>query len=269
MLKVGIAGLGNVGRTVAKALVAGNIEKVQLAGASGRDLEKARAAAAAISAGLKVVSLAELPALCDVVVECATGVAFPEIARATLLAGKDLICLSAGGFLGIPDLEKIAQQHGARVQIANGTLPGLDILRSAAEGALLKVHYKARVPLKSLVNEPYVLQQGLDFRELPPKEAVKVFDGTAKEAAAHFPRHLNVAVSLSLAGIGFERTRIELWLDPFTNGAFTQLEIEGEEVSLTLIGRNIPSDNPKTSRIVAPSVLAALRARVATIRVGS
>jgi len=269
MLRVGIAGLGNVGRTVAKALLAGKVEGVHLAAASGRDLDKAKTAAGALSPELKVVPLAQLPTLCDVVVECATGVSFPEIARTTLSAGKDLICVSAGGFLAIPELEELARQHRARVQIANGTMPGLDIVRSAAEGTLVNVHYKARIPVKSLASEPYVLQQGFDFRETPPKEAVKIFDGTAKEAARHFPRHLNVAVSLSLAGIGFERTRIELWLDPSVRGAVNELDIEAEEASLTLVSRNIPSENPKTSRIVAPSILAALRGRVATIRVGS
>lgn len=269
MLKVGIAGLGNIGRTVAKALVAGKIDGVQLVAVAVRDFEKAKAAAAAISPSLKLVALPELPALCDVVIEATTAPSFAEVARTVLTAGKDLICISAGGFLAIPDLEEIAKKHGARVQIANGTLPGLDILRSAAEGTIHKVHNKSRVPVKSLANEPYVLSQGFDFREVPPKEAVKVFDGSAREAAAAFPRHLNIAVSLSLAGIGFDRTRLELWLDPNVKGAIQQLEIEGDEIGLTLFSRNLPSDNPKTSRIVAPSILAALRSRVATIRVGS
>lgn len=270
MLKVGIAGFGNIGQKVARALVAGQVPTVELTAVAARNAEKALRAAASISPTLQVVPLAQLPALCDVVVEAATGASFPEIARTTLSAGKDLVCVSAGGFLSMPDLEEIARRHGARVQIANGTLPGLDILRSAAEGTVHKVHDKVRTLVKSLANEPYVLQQGFDFRETPPKEAVKVFDGTAREAATHFPRHLNIAVSLSLAGIGFDRTRLELWLDPTVTGTINELQIESCDVSLTLISRNTPSDdNPKTSRIVAPSILAALRARVATIRVGS
>ena len=270
MLRVGLAGFGNVGRRVARALLAGQVEGVQLVAITARDLEKARAAAAAIAPSLRVVKLDELPALCDVVAECASSASFPEIARTVVTAGKDLLCVSAGGFLAIPDLAQLAQKHGARVQIASGAMPGLDILRCAAEGKIVKVHNKTRIPPKSLANEPYVLEQGFDFRETPPSEPVKVFHGTAREAAKHFPRHLNVAVSLSLAGIGFERTTMELWLDPTISGAIHCLEVESEDVGLTLISRNIPSpDNPKTSRIVAPSVLAALRRRVATIGVGS
>ena len=270
MLKVGIAGFGNVGRRVARALLSGQVEGVQLVAVTARDLEKARAAAGAMAPSLKVVTLGELPALCDVVAECATSASFPEIARTVVTAGKDLLCVSAGGFLAIPELAELAQRHGARVQIASGAMPGLDILRCAAEGSIVKVHHKTRIPPKSLANEPYVLEQGFDFRETPPKVPVKVFHGTARDAARHFPRHLNVAVSLSLAGVGFERTTIELWLDPTISGAIHCMEVEGEDVGLTLISRNIPSpDNPKTSRIVAPSVLAALRRRVATIGVGS
>jgi predicted dinucleotide-utilizing enzyme len=54
--------------------------------------------------------------------------------------GKDLIRVSAGGFLAIPDLAELAQRHGARVQIASGAMPGLDILRCAAEGAIRKLY---------------------------------------------------------------------------------------------------------------------------------
>jgi aspartate dehydrogenase len=269
VLKVGIAGFGNVGQKVARALVAGQVSGVELTAVAARDALKARGAAAAISPNLQVVPLAKLPAMCDVVAECATGAAFAEIARTVVTAGKDLICVSAGGLLAIPDLAELAQRHHARVQIASGAMPGLDILRCAAEGTIRKIRHKGRIPPSSLANEPYVLEQGFDFREKPPTEAVKVFEGTAREAARHFPRHLNVAVALSLAGVGFERTIIELWLDPTITGAIHWVEIESEEVGLTLISRNIPSENPKTSRIVAPSILAALRARVAPIYVGS
>jgi aspartate dehydrogenase len=270
MLKVGIAGFGTVGRAVATALSAGKIAGIELVGVGVRDLDKARAAAGALSLpALKFVPLAQLPAMCEVVVESAISASFPEIARTVLSAGKDLICVSAAGFLQIPEVAELAQRNKARVQIASGAMPGLDILRSAAEGTIRSVHLKTRVQTQSLASEPYVLAQGVDYRQAPPPEPIKVFDGTAHEAARHFPRHLNVAVSVSLAGIGFERTHIELWLDPTIGGAIHRLEIESEEVGLTLISRNVPSVSAKTSRIVAPSILAALRARVATIRVGS
>src|SRR5262245_54601265 len=136
VLKVGIAGFGNVGRTVARQLLAGKVTGVELVAVAARDLEKAGQAAKTLSPSLKVVALGKLPPLCDVVLECATGASFPEIARTVVTAGKDLICVSAGGFLQTPDLQELAEKHGAQVQIASGALPGLDILRSAAEGTI-------------------------------------------------------------------------------------------------------------------------------------
>lgn len=269
-MKVGIAGFGTVGQEVARSLADGRIPGTELVAITSRDLDTARLAAAELGlGGVEIVPLAHLPGRCDVVVETATGAAFPDIARAVLSAGTDLICVSAGGFLAIPDLADIARRNGARVQIASGAMPGLDILRSAAEGTIRSVHLKGRIKVDAFANEPYVLAQGIDHRLTPPPEPVKVFDGTAAQAAKHFPRHMNIAVAISLAGIGFERTTIELWMDPGISGAIHQLTVEGDEIGLTMVSRNVPSKNPKTSRIVAPSILAALRARTAVIKVGS
>jgi aspartate dehydrogenase len=268
-IRVGLAGFGNTGRAVAAALLRDAIPGVALTAVSARDLGKARHHLDALGAAVPVTPLDWLHAHCDLVVEAATGAAIPEIVAASLPHGRDLICVSAGGFLGVPDLEEVARRHGARVQIATGAMPGLDMLRSAAEGTVRNVHLKTRVKPESLASELNVLGQALYNRQRKPHRPVRVFQGAAADAPRHFPRHMNVAVALSLAGIGFERTTIELWLDPGIPGAIHLLTIEADEISLSMEARNLPSANPKTSRIVAPSILAALRGRVAPIRVGS
>jgi hypothetical protein len=98
---------------------------------------------------------------------------------------RGLIIVRAGSILAVPELA------------------ALDVLRCAAEGEVRKVRLTSRVPRKSLIHEPYVLEQGFDFRDKRPAEPAKVFVGTAGEAALHFPRGLNVAAAVSLAGIGF------------------------------------------------------------------
>jgi aspartate dehydrogenase len=268
-MKVGLAGFGNVGRDLAKRLSASAIPEMQLVAVSARDLAKAGAAAQEISPSLRVVPLPELPGLCDVVVECATADSFAEIARLVLGQGKSLICVSAGGVPSCPDLVELARKHGARVRVASGALPGLDIIRCAAEGTIRKVHLKSRIKPSSMAHEQYVLERGHDFEKRPPKEPILIFEGTAGVAAGHFPRHFNVAVALSLAGIGFDRTTVEIWIDPDVPGAVHQVELDGEEISLTMTSRNRPSENPRTSRIVAPSIIAALRAMVAPLVAGS
>lgn len=267
-LTVGLAGFGNVGRDLAHRLVHQPIPGISLVGASARDLAKAKQAAGEIAPDLKVIPLADLPTHCDVIVECATAESFPEIARTVLGAGKYLIAVSAGGVPNCPEMVDLARQHGGRVRIASGAMPGLDILRCAAEGEIRSVHLKSRIKPGSLAHEPYILDRGFNLAgELP--EPVKVFEGTAGEAAAAFPRHFNVAVALSLGGIGFDRTTVEVWADGGIGGAIHQVEVDSADIGLTMISRNRPSANPRTSRIVAPSIMAALRGLVAPVVVGS
>ena len=75
---------------------------------------------------------------------------------------------------------------------------------------------------------------------------------------------------MSLGGIGFERTSVEVWADPSIPGAIHNVEVDADDVGLTMQSRNRPSaTNPRTSRMVAPSIMAALRSMVATLQVGS
>jgi len=268
-VRVGLAGFGNVGQDLARRLTAGALPDARLTAVSAVDLERARANAAAIDPPPRVVPLAELPGHADVVVECATADAFPEIARVVMAAGKTLVAVSVGGLPNCPELVDLARAHGGRVKIASGALPGLDIIRSVKEGEIRSVKLTTRLRPNSLAHEAYILNQGFDF-STPPAESVKVFDGTAGEAAACFPRHFNVAVTLSLGGIGFERTRVEVWCDPTVPGTIHQVDVDALDGNLTLISRNTPSPtNPRTSRIVAPSILAALRGLTDPIQVGS
>jgi len=267
--RIGLAGFGTVGQDVARRLDNGALPEAVLTAVTARDLDKARGNAAGLKSAPKVVKLAELAEHADVICECATAGALPEIARAVLGAGKTLVIVSAGGIPDFPDMVEYARQHGGRIRIASGALPGLDAIRGANEGQIRSVKLRTQLRPDSLVKEDYIKRQGFDFTT-PPKEPVMVFQGTAGEAAAAFPRHFNVAITLSLGGIGFDKTQVEVWADPTVPGAIHNVEVDAEDVGLTMQSRNRPSaTNPRTSRMVAPSIMAALRSMVATLQVGS
>jgi aspartate dehydrogenase len=268
-LRVAIAGYGNVGRTLAPRLTAGEIPGVKLTAICDVDLDKTRAETAHLDPRPLVASLTELPDHADVIIEAATFESFAEIARPALAAGKTLLAVSVGA-LGVNlDLIEFAEKHGGRIQVCNGALPGLDIIRCAKEGGINSVKLTSRIRPDSLVHEEYILAQGWDF-STPPAEPLKVFEGTAREASAAFPRHFNVAVALSVAGIGLDRTMIEVWADEGIPGAIHRVEVDSEVIQLDLISKNRPSPtNNATSRIVAPSIMAALRSMVSPIRLGS
>jgi aspartate dehydrogenase len=124
-----------------------------------------------------------------------------------------------------------------------------------------------RKPPNGLAGAPYLVANGISVEGL--KDPKCVFVGTAREAAAGFPANVNVAAALSLAGIGPDLTTIEIWADPGVTRNCHLIEVDADSARFTLSIENIPSENPKTGRITALSVVAALRKLAAPLRVGT
>jgi aspartate dehydrogenase len=124
-----------------------------------------------------------------------------------------------------------------------------------------------RKPPRGLVGAPYLLENLISIEGLDKPK--RVFKGSAREAARGFPANLNVVVALSLAGIGPDRTTLEIWADPSVTRNTHLIEVDADSASLTMTIENIPSDNPKTGRITAQSVVALLRKMNAPLRIGT
>src|SRR6185503_1486397 len=138
---------------------------------------------------------------------------------------------------------------------------------AAAEGLIHKVQMTTRKPPAGLRGAPHLVKNNISVEGL--NTAKLVFSGTAREAAAGFPANVNVAAALSLAGIGPDRTMIDIWADPAVDRNCHSIEVDADSAHFTLAIKNVPSENPKTGRITALSVLAALRKLHAPLRVGT
>jgi len=264
--RVAIAGLGAIGRTVARRLADG-MPGLALAVIAVRDQDKARAWLAAQRIDCPLVALDELPQRADLAVECAPAEVLDQICRPMLLAGRQVMVLSAGALLPRPDLVELAKAHGGQIIVPTGALLGLDAVAAAAEGAIHSVRMVTRKPPKGLAGAPYLVANGVSVAGL--NEAKRVFAGNAREAAAGFPANVNVVAALALAGIGPERTTIEIWADPAVERNCHTIEVDSDAAKFSLSIENIPSENPRTGRITALSVIAALRKLHAPIRVGT
>ena len=124
-----------------------------------------------------------------------------------------------------------------------------------------------RKPPKGLTGAPYLEANGISVEGL--NEAKRVFFGTAREAAAGFPANVNVAAALSLAGIGPDKTRLEIWADPTVTRNTHTIELDADSVRLTMTTENVPSENPRTGRNTPLSVIACLRGLTSTLKVGT
>ncbi|HVY56833.1 MAG TPA: aspartate dehydrogenase [Xanthobacteraceae bacterium] len=266
LTRVGIAGLGAIGRALARRLTDG-VPGLALAGVAVGDRLKARAWLDAERIDCPIVALDEFPRHADLVVECAPAALIEDICRPMLAAGKRVMVLSCGALLPHPDLIELARQHGGQIIVPTGALLGLDAVTAAAEGTIHSVRMITRKPPRGLVGAPYLVANGISVEGLTKPK--RVFDGTAREAAAGFPANVNVVAALALAGVGPERTMIEIWADPALERNCHTIEVDADSARFSFSIENVPSENPKTGRITALSVLAALRKISAPLRVGT
>ncbi len=265
--RVAIAGLGAIGKVLARELAQGRIEGLQLVAVSARDQARAADFAAALPGGVQVVPIDQLEPLADLVIECAPAALLPDIVTPFLQAGKTAVVLSVGGLLRRPDLIEQARASGGTLQVPSGALLGLDAILACAEGAIHEVQMSSRKPPQGFAGAPYLVRQGISLEGL--REPLKIFSGNALEAVEGFPANVNVVAALSLAGVGALRTRVELWADPGITRNMHAITVDAEAARFTVSIENIPSDNPRTSRIVVMSVLALLRKRTAALRIGT
>lgn len=264
--RVAIASLGAVGLKLAQVFDEG-FDGYQLSAVSARDIDAATARVASFKNPPKVVPIDALEDCADLVVECAPAAFFSDIAEPFLRVGKTVVALSVGAVLRNEHLLKIAADHGGRIMVPSGALLGLDAVAAAAEGKIESVQMITRKPVRGLLGAPHLESHGIDISSIT--QPMKIFDGTAREAAVGFPANLNVAVALSLAGIGPDRTRLEIWADPDLKRNMHEIKVVSDSAHFSMQIENIPSENPKTGRITAQSVLALLRKMKNPLQVGT
>jgi aspartate dehydrogenase len=265
-IRVAIAGLGAVGRVLARRLAKG-IPGLRLACIASGHAAKAMAWLDAEQIAVPLVSLAAIPAHADLAVECAPPRILDQVCRPMLAAGKKVMVLSCGALLQRPDLIELARAGGGQIIVPTGALLGLDALSAAAEGNIRSVRMTTRKPPRALAGAPYLAKYHVSVEGL--SEPKRVFAGSAREAAEGFPENLNVAAALSLAGVGPDATRVEIWADPSLSRNCHTIEVDADSARFSMTIENIPSDNPRTGRITALSALAALRKLAAPLRVGT
>ena len=268
VLRVAIGGFGAIGKVVAEALDRG-IEDLRLAAVSARDAARAEAAMAGFAAPVPVLPLDRLWEAADIVIECAPAQHLRDLAEPALGNGRTLVTLSCGALLDNFDLVDLARRHGGRILVPSGALLGLDAVQAAALGGGIKaVRMVTRKPPDGLEGAPYLVENQIRLAGL--SEAKLVFSGSAREAARGFPANVNVAAALALAGIGPDRTTIEIWADPGVDRNIHRITVEAEAARLSLQIENVPSlENPRTGRLTPLSVIALLRKLTSPLAIGT
>jgi aspartate dehydrogenase len=267
-LRTAIAGLGTVGLEIARRIDAGEVPGLAVTAVSARDTSKAADNIARFKTLPAIVAIENVADAADIVVECAPPSLFETIASRAVALGRIFVPLSLGGLLDHMELIDQARETGARIIIPTGALLGLDAVRAAAEGEIRSVTMITRKPPDSLAGAPLVTEKNIHLEDL--KAPLLLFEGSARDAIRGFPANVNVAVALSLAGTGPDKTRIEIWADPAIERNTHTIHVEADSANFTMTIENIrTAENPRTGRITALSTLAALRRLTAPLTVGS
>ncbi len=223
--RVAIAGLGPIGMKVMRALDQG-IDGLELTAVAVGDPKKPRPELERLARKPKILPLAGLEAVADMVIECAPAAHLRAIVHPFVACGKSAVVLSAGALLENYDLVDEAKKNGGQIAVPTGALIGLDAVVAAAEGIIHSVRMVTRKPVKGLLGAPYVAANNIDLEAL--SEPRKIFEGTARAGAKGFPANVNVAAALALAGIGPDRTTLEIWADPGLDRNMHRIEVEAE-----------------------------------------
>jgi len=197
----------------------------------------------------------------DLVIEAASQEAVRQYASKVLEAGKDLMIMSVGALVESELTEEIRRSThstGKKMYIPSGAIAGIDGIKAAVIGRVKHVTLTTRKPPTGLIGAPYFKQSRMNPNEL--EEPTVIYEGPVLEACRLFPANVNVAATLSLAGIGPEKTKVRVVADPTIKRNIHEINVKGEFGELRICAKNVPSlDNPKTSYLAALSAIATLR----------
>ncbi|PNX52616.1 MAG: aspartate dehydrogenase [Thermoplasmata archaeon M9B2D] len=245
-MRLGIIGCGAIGSDVAKAAdMMNDIEKIYL-------YDSNPVAAKNLCSSLEKASVQPVEEFLkdvDVVFEAASQQAVTTYAVAVLEAKRDLIIMSIGSLFDDAfrkRLEDIARKYHRKIYLPSGAVCGIDGVLAARIEKLDSVTLVTTKP-------PASLGKSVDQRTV-------VYKGTARDAVKQFPRNINVAACLSLAGVGFDETIVEIVADPVETRISHKILAHGRFGRLRAEVENMPNpNNPQSSYMASLSAIAILR----------
>jgi aspartate dehydrogenase len=269
-IKIGIAGCGAIGASLAQVVRRDFSADALLAALYDIDSSKAKALSLKLSKNnIACGNLEVLISRSDMVIECASSFDSWGIAKAAIAAGRDIMIMSVGGVINkYAELSKLARKYDARVYIPSGAICGIDALKAAKLSGIRNVTLITRKHPLSFRGVKYVAEKGINLDKIRGEKII--FCGTAKQAVKYFPQNINVAAVLSMAGIGQDKTRVEIIADNSVRRNIHEIKIESRGGSIFTRTENVlHPDNPKTSFLAVLAAVATLRQIFDPVKIGT
>lgn len=269
MIKVGLIGCGAIGASLAKTIekrFAGVARLIYVSDHNPEQIEKLQAKIR--TRKFHIVSIEELVSKSELIIEAASQNAARVAIPQALKKNKQIVVLSVGGILQIPRFDLLLKKSRGRVYVPSGAIAGIDAVLAAKALKIRRVQVTTRKPLKSLSDSPYFKKNRLHLSKIGRPTCI--FDGSALQAIRFFPQNINVAATLSLAGVGPRKTHVRIFASPTYHYNTHEIEIKGTFGTIVSKVRNVPSgENPKTSALAIGSTIALLEKIFDRLKVGT
>jgi aspartate dehydrogenase len=254
-------GCGTMGGEVADAVASGVVRNARIVAVHDPDRPRSLAVAGHLNPRPRICeNMDDLLAIQEVelVVECASQDAVKAHGVAILAASRHLLMISSGALVDtdlFTTMAETAVKNGRQLIVPSGALGGIDAIRAARDQLDEVTLVSTKRPAAFAGAPGFSRWDGVEITG--PRI---IFEGSVPEAVALFPANVNVAATVSLAGLGTERTKVRVIADPDAPGNVHEVEARGRcgEYSFRLV--NSPNvRNPKTSHLAVLSAIEALR----------
>ncbi|MFW3146052.1 MAG: aspartate dehydrogenase [Thermoplasmatota archaeon] len=270
-MKVGIIGCGFIGTTISGAL--DQMERIETLNLLDIDYERSIDLSSKLEKGFvfKIDDYQDFLEASDLIVEAASQKVVVEMIPEAVRRGRDVMILSVGALVDDELWEAIRKEaavKGSKVFIPSGAVSGIDGIFSASKADIECITLTVRKPPAGLSLPPSMHERSAELKSM--KGALTLFDGSAREAVREFPKNVNVAATVALAGIGFDRTRVVIIADPSVQRNRQTIEVRGRFGEMKIEMMNQPSTtNPRTSYLAPLSAVAMIEKLISGVYIGN
>jgi aspartate dehydrogenase len=261
---VGLIGCGTIGTHLALAIESRSIANASLIGLFDVVYSNAKSLKSKLKTSPEVhtdfKSLINSPV--DILIEAASQEAVRKFGKPIIEAGKDLMVMSVGALADTTFFTELLDQAAirkgrSRIYVPTGAIAGIDAIRSVKH-LLDSITLTTTKSPKALAGAPFFATREIDLDILT--KVTEIYEGSAAEAVKLFPANINVAAVLSLAGIGADKTKVRVLVDPHATTNQHEIVATGRFGDIKITVNNVTTPgNPKTSFLAVLSAIECLR----------
>ncbi len=272
---VGLIGCGTIGTHLAMAIESRTIANASLTGVFDIIDSNAKILKSKLRSNPKVYSNFDslIDSEADIIVEAASQEAVRKFGKQILEANKDLMIMSVGALANTIFLTELldlapVRKGRSKIYVPTGAIAGIDAIRSVRH-LLDSITLTTTKSPRALAGAPFFARGGVNLDMIT--KITEIYDGSASEAVKLFPANVNVAAVLSLAGLGVDKTKVRVLVDPHATTNQHEIVATGRfgDMKITVNNATTPG-NPKTSFLAVLSAIECLRSICDdVIRIGS